>query len=255
MTVIALPVPPAAPPLGRRVWNALRLHAANPGPTLVTPWLIFGAVFGLNLAIWYLVTVAAGGAQNLDADAFQYNGGVTWVLIFLMVMAVQTMSLTFRFALGIGMTRRDYYLGTVAYLAFLAATYATGIAVMAQVERLTNGWGLGGLFFAPWFLADLPAWQLWYLNVVAGLLLAMLGVAAGAVWVRWKATGLLLFLGTLAIMIVAALWLMTVTHSWGTLGDYLGSHSPVVSATWTLPVTALCAVAGFLVLRRATPRP
>jgi len=254
MTVIALPAAPTAPPLGRRVWNALRLHAANPWPTLVTPWLIFAAIFGLNLAIWYIVTVAAGGVQNLDADAFDYNGGVTWVLFFLMVMAVQTMSLTFRFALGVGMTRRDYYLGTVAYLAILASTYAAGIAVMAQVERLTNGWGLGGRFFAPWFLADLPAWELWYLNMVAGLLLAMLGVAAGAVWVRWKATGLYLFLGALALLIIAVVWLMTVTASWGSLGDYLGSHSPLVVGTWTLPATALWGVAGYLVLRRATPR-
>ena len=254
MTVTALPTSPTAPPLGRRVWNAVRLHAANLWPTLITPWLIFAAIFGLNLAIWYLVTVAAGGVENLDADAFDYNGGVTWVLFFLMAMAVQAMSLTFRFALGIGMTRRDYYLGTVAYLAFLAGAYAAGIAVMAQVEELTNGWGMGGRFFAPWFLADLPAWQLWYLNAVPGLLLAMLGVAFGAVWVRWKATGLYLALGALAVLVVAGLWAMTTTESWGALADYLSTHSPVLSATWTLPVTALLAAAGYLVLRRATPR-
>lgn len=254
MTVITQPLAPAVPPLGRRVWNAVRLHLANPWPTLIMPWLIFAAIFGLTLAIWYVITVAAGGVQNLDTDAFQYNGGVTWVLFFLTVMAVQAMSLTFRFALGVGMTRRDYYLGTVAYLAILASMYAAGIAVLAQVERLTNGWGLGGRFFAPWFLADLPAWQLWYLNVVAGLLLAMLGVATGAVWLRWKATGLYLFLGVLALLLIAAVWLMTVTASWGSLGTYLGSHSPVVGATWTLPATALFAVAGYLLLRRATPR-
>ncbi len=254
MSVIALPAPQAAPPLRSRVWNAVRLHAANPWPTLITPWLIFAAIFGLTFAIWHLVTRAAGGTQNLDTNAFDFNGGVTWVFFFLMVMAIQTMSLTFRFALGIGMTRRDYYLGTVTYLAILASTYAAGITLLAQVERLTNGWGLDGRFFAPWILADLPAWQLWYVNALAGLLLAMLGVAAGAVWVRWKATGLYVFLGGLAAVIVGTLWLMTVTESWGSLGDYLGSHTPVVAATWTLPATALLAVAGYPVLRRATPR-
>lgn len=246
--------PPAAPPLARRVWNAVRLHAANPWPTLIMPWLIFAAIFGLTFAIWYVVTLAAGGPENLDADAFTYNGGVTWVLFFLTVMAVQAMSLTFRFALGLGMTRRDYYLGTVAYLAILASMYAAGIALLAQVERLTNGWGLGGQFFAPWFLADLPAWQLWYVNAVAGLLLAMLGVATGAVWVRWKATGLYLFFGLLTLLLVLVLWLVTVTESWGGLQAYLGSHPPVTVASWTLPATALCGVCGYLLLRRATPR-
>lgn len=254
MSVVALPAPVPAPPLRRRVGNAIRLHVANPWPTLITPWLVFAGVFGLNVAIWYIITVAAGGAQNLDADAFDYNGGVTWVLIFLLVMAVQAMSLTFRFALGLGMTRRDYYLGTVAYLGLLAAMYAAGIALLAQVERLTDGWGLGGRFFAPWFLADLPAWQLWYLNTVVGLLLAMVGVAAAAVWVRWKAAGMYVFFGGLALLVVGAVWLMTVSDAWGSLGRYLSTHEPVLIATWTLPVTALSAAVGYLLLRRATPR-
>ncbi len=254
MTVTALPAPPSAPPLGRRVWNAVRLHAANPWPTLIMPWFIFAAIFGLTAAIWYVVTVAAGGTQNLDADAFDDNGGVTWVLFFLVVMAVQAMSLTFRFALGIGMTRRDYYLGTVAYLAVLAATYAAVIAVIAQFERLTNGWGLGGQFFAPWGLEVLSVWQLWCFYAAACLLFAMLGVATGAVWVRWRATGLYLFLGLLALLFIAVVWLVTVTASWGDLGTYLVSRSPAVSVAWTLPITALCGVCGHLVLRRATPR-
>lgn len=254
MTVVALPAV-VAPPLGRRIWNALRLHAANPWPTLIIPWLVFAAVFGLNLLIWYIVTVAVGGKQNLDADAFDYNGGVTWVLVFLLVMAVQAMSLTFRFALGVGMTRRDYYIGTLAYLAMLASLYAFGIAALAQVERLTDGWGLGGRFFAPWLLADLPAWQVWYLNAVVGLLLAMLGAVAATVWVRWKALGLYGFFGVVALLGVGVGWLMTVSRSWGSLGVYLSTHEPVLIATWTLPVSAACAGAGYLLLRRATPRP
>lgn len=254
MSVVAVPTAVPAPPLRRRVWNAIRLHAANPWPTLISPWLVFAAVFGLNLAVWYIVTIAAGGTQNLDADTFDYNGGVTWVLIFLLVMAVQAMSLTFRFALGLGMTRRDYYLGTLAYLAMLASMYAAGIAVLAQVERLTDGWGLGGRFFAPWFLADLPAWQLWYLNTVVGLLLAMIGTVAAAVWVRWKAVGLYAFFLLSALLLIGAAWLVGVTESWVPLGRYLSTHEPALSVTWTLPVTALCAAVGYLLLRRATPR-
>ncbi len=254
MTHICRPAPPPVLLMRRRVWNAVRLHLANPWPTLIVPWLVFAAVFTLNLLTWYIITLAAGDTRNLSSGAFDRNGGVTWVLVFLTVMAVQAMSLTFRFALGIGMTRRDYYIGTVAYLAFLASTYAAGIVVLAQIERLTNGWGLGGRFFAPWFLADLPAWQLWYLNMVAGMLLAMLGVAAGAVQVRWKTPGLYLFIGGISLLMVAAVWLMTVTESWGNLGAYLANHSSVALATWTLPVTALCGVCGYLVIRRATPR-
>ncbi|MCV2395359.1 hypothetical protein OEB99_13665 [Actinotalea sp. M2MS4P-6] len=254
MTVVALPTAPPAPPIGRRLWNAVRLHVANPWPTLILPWFIFAAIFGLNLAIWQIISIAAGGTQNLDADAFDYNGGVTWVLFFLVAMAVQAMSLTFRFALGLGMTRRDYYVGTVAYLAGLAAMYAVGIAVLAQVERATDGWGLGGRFFAPWFLADLPAWQLWYLNAAVGLMLAMIGTVVATMWVRWKALGLYTFFGAFAVILVATGWSLTVSESWGSLGRYLTTHEPAAIVSWTLPVSLLCGLLGFAILRRATPR-
>ena len=119
--------------------------------------------------------------------------------------------------------------------------YAAGIAVLAQVERITDGWGLGGRFFAPWFLADLPAWQLWYLNAVVGLLFAMIGAVAAAVWVRWKAVGLYTFFFLAALLVIGAAWLMGVTESWVPLGRYLSTHEPALIVTWTLPVTALCA--------------
>ncbi len=132
--------------------------------------------------------------------------------------------------------------------------YAAGIAVLAQVERLTDGWGLGGRFFAPWFLADLPAWQLWYLNAVVGLLFAMIGAVAATVWVRWKAVGLYAFFFLSALLLIGAAWLMGVTESWAPLGRYLTTHEPALIVTWTLPFAALCAGLGYLLLRRATPR-
>ncbi len=254
MTTLAYPAGPAHRALPHRVWNAVRLHTANPWPTLITPWLVFAAVFAANLALWYVITVAVGGMQNLGDSTVDLSGSATWVFFFLLVMAIQSMSLTFRFALGIGMTRRDYYLGTVSYLIFLASTYAAGIALLSEIEHLTHGWGLGLRFFRPWFLADISTWQLWYLSTVMGLLLAMLGVAIGAVWVRWRATGVYLFIGALALLIIVAAWLMTVTQAWGSLGDYLGNHTPTIVATWMLPIAASCGAGGYLVLRRATPR-
>ena len=122
------------------------------------------------------------------------------------------------------------------------------------MEVLTDGWGLGGRFFTPWFLQNIPTWQLWYLAAVAGLLLSMIGVAFGALWVRWRATGLLVGFGVLALTLVAVAWLLTVGGAWGSWGDYLAGHAPAVSATWLVPVALAFGACGYLVLRRATPR-
>jgi len=251
---IELPGAATAPAPTRRAWNVVRMHVSNPFPTLVVPWLITAVIFGLTLAIELMVVRAAGGVDNLEPDAFQYNGGITWIAVFMLVTAVQAMNLTFRFALGFSVTRRDFYLGSSVYFVLLALFYSTGITVMAGVEQATDGWGIGAAFFAPWGLVSQPLPVIWAACLMALLLFFFLGVAASTLWVRWKAYGLYAFFVAAAVLVVGVAWGITATNSWGALGDYLVSHSLLVIAAWSLPVTLACAGIGYLFLRRATPR-
>jgi len=238
----------------RRIWNVVRMHVANPWNTLIVPWIITAMIFLINLAIWLMVANAAGGADNLEPDAFQYNGGVSWIVVFMMVVAVQSMSLTFRFALGFSVTRHDFYLGSVLYFAILAVLYTSGITALAAVERATDGWGLGAAFFAPWGLADQPIATVWFLYLAAMLLFFFLGAAVATVWVRWHAYGLYAFFISLALILVGAGWGITAAGAWGEVGEFLTSTSIVALAAWTLPVTLVCGIVGYLLLRRSTPR-
>ena len=237
-----------------RAWNVVRMHVANPLPTLVVPWLITLVIFGLNAAIWAMVVSAAGGVENIDPGAFQYNGGVSWIVIFMMVTAVQAMNLTFRFALGFSVTRRDFYLGSVLYFVLLAVLYSVGLTAIAAIERATDGWGVDAAFFAPWGLVDQPLGTVFFLYLTAMLLFFFLGAAVATVWVRWHAYGLYAFFAGLAVLVVGSLWIVTATGSWADVWSFLTSTSLVAIAAWTLPVSALCGVVGFLFLRRATPR-
>ena len=244
----------AVPPLVRRIVNVVRLHAANPWTTIITPWMIFAVVFGLNVAVWYAVVVAAGGRDKLDPGAFSSNGGGTWILIFLMVAAIQAMNLTFRFALGMGFTRRDYYIGTLLYFALLAAMFASGITLMAIIERATNGWGVDGRFFMPWEAAATSAPTLWLVILLAALVFIAVGIAAATMWVRWGAVGLYMFFGAFAVVTVGTVWLVTWAKAWDDVGDYLTGHSPLTIVSWTVPITVVSAAFGYLMLRRATPK-
>jgi hypothetical protein len=241
-------------PLARRVWNVARLHLANPWATIGLPWLIFGAVFALNLAIWSLVTMAAGGRANLDPGAFSYNGGVTWFLFYFAVIAVQAINLTFHFALGLGVTRRDYFLGTLLHFALLAASFAVVVPLLALVETWTDGWGLGGRFFAPGGIDSWSSWQLGYVIFVAGLGMLLTGWFAGAVWVRWRARGLYAMFGLLALVVLGGAWLATVTTSWGRVGAFLAGQGAIGLVSWSLLAAVVLALASYLVLRRAPTR-
>ncbi|WNM25263.1 ABC transporter permease [Demequina capsici] len=257
MTVHAAPAAPVvapALPLARRLSAVLRIHLANPWQTLITPWIIMALIFGVNAGIWGLVAYSAGGADKVEPGAFQNNGGVTWLYVFMLVVAVQAMHFTFRFALGFSITRRDYYAGTLLYFLLLAVVYTAGLTVLAALERATGGWWLNGGFFAPMMLVDAPIAVVAYYSF-AGLLLAFtVGATAAAVWVRWAAAGLYWMFGILAVALVGGLWGVTVAHAWTSVWGYLTDTPLAVLVTWTLPVTALAAMAGHLLLRRAPLR-
>ena len=256
MTTMATPLaaPMSAPSLLRRIINVVRVHIANPWPTLVSPWLVYGVVFGLNVAIWYAVVVAAGGRENIDAVAFSSNGGVSWIYVYMMVVAIQAMNLTFSFALGVGLTRRDYYLGTAVYFTALAALFALGITAFGAIESATDGWGVNGRFFAPWVVGDMAAWRQCLFHFAMMMFFFFFGSAAGSVWVRWRAVGLYLFIGSLLLMTVGLVWIASVTGQWAAVGRFLTGHSPIYLAAWSVPVTVGAALAGYALMRRATPR-
>ncbi len=243
---------PAAPSALGRIWNVVRLHTANPWTTIITPWLVVAAVFGLTYAIWRIVQAALGGPGSVDSGGFQMSGGISWIIIFMMVVGIQAMNLTFRFALGYSVTRRDYYLGSLVYFVLLALMYGAGIALLSGIEDATGGWGVNGAFFAPIGLVDVPLWQVGYAYFTLLLMMFGVGIMYGTAYVRWRANGVLVFSGLIALLLVGALWLVISTDSWTAVGDFFTDQSLVALMSWALVPAATFGLVGYSVLRRAT---
>ncbi len=240
-------------PLGR-IFHAARLHAANPWGTLILPWIIMLAIFGMTYAIWSLIAMANGGVENLEPDAFGYNGGGSWALFYMMVVAIQAMNQTFKFALGISLTRREYYLGTAAYFVVLSVLYSAGWTLGAVIERATDGWGFNGAFFIPIFVQGTSLWHVAFGWFALYLFFMFLGAAVATVYVRWGSNGMITFFGLLAVLLLAAIWAI-VEFSWANAIGHWFTTTPIMEIfAWTLAPTAVFAVVGFLLLRRATPR-
>lgn len=242
---------PSAP---ARWWNVVKLHQANPVTMLVTPVWITLAILALTVSIWWIVVEAAGGRDEIEADAFIYNGGGIWILFFFMTAAIQAMSQSFRFALGFSLTRRDYYIGTVLTFVLLAAVFATFYTVLAVVERATDGWGVQGAFFGPFILLDAPLWELWLFWMLLIALFLFLGAAIATVWMRWRANGMYVFFIGSAVVLIVTAWLVTQADGWPAVGRFFVDRSVTGIIVWTIPVSALSALLGYLFLRRSTPR-
>lgn len=239
----------------RRILNVVRLHFANPWTTIILPWIILGVIFAANLAIWALIsTLTRTSVDNANVqDGLQYSGSNFFIFIYMLVVAVQAISITFPFALGYGVTRRDYYLGSALTFVLLSVAYSVALTILSAIEDATNGWGLGGRMFTTAYFGDNTAQR--FLIFLLGLLFFFfIGAAAAAVWVRWKATGIVTFFITIGLATLGFFALVTLTGSWGAVGSFFAAAGLVGSMLWSLVITAIAAVTGFFILRRATPR-
>lgn len=81
-----------------------------------------------------------------------------------------------------------------------------------------------------------------------------IGAVCATIWVRWKTTGLLIFGAVVVIVVLAGVALLSLTQSWATAGTAFLAAGPVGVLAWLLIPTAVAAVLGFFVLRKATPK-
>lgn len=250
--------PASAPPRtdAARLLNVVRLHLANPWTTVVLPLVILAGIFAVNWSIWAIIIGAIPPGDRADAqEGFAWNGALFYVFSYMLFVGSSAMTATFAYAMSLGLTRREFYLGSLLTFAGLSAAYAVLFTVLAEVERATGGWGVGGSMFAGQLLGidvGVPA-RLW--TFFLGLLFSFtLGAAVSAVFVRWRSTGLLAFFLALGLLLVGLAALVTLTQSWPAVGRWFVDAGPVGVVTALLVPTAAAAVAGYAVLRRATPR-
>jgi len=249
---------PAARPIGRRLWNVMRLHAANPFTLFVTPLLVLASIFAINWMIWWMVRSGSPtDAQSIDdvSTGFQFSGASLWIFFYMMVVAIMAMNLSFSFALGFGSTRRDFLLGTGLTFLALSAGYALVYILLALLEQATGGWGLGGAMFNSFYFGlDLPWWQRLF-NVFALFAFFFgLGSTFGAMYVRWRARGLTLFFIVSALVLVGALALITLSESWPAVAAFFVALGFTGTYALGLGIGVVAGVAAYGILRKATPR-
>ncbi|CAN5414522.1 hypothetical protein BH10ACT6_BH10ACT6_03230 [soil metagenome] len=157
------------------------------------------------------------------------------------MVAIQSLNITLRFALGFGVTRRDYWLGSAVTWVIVAAMFSIGITILGLIERATDGWGLGGSMFAPIYYGE-EWWQRLLVVFIALLFFLFFGALLRAIYVRWKALGVIVFFAAVVILGIAV------------TAVALAPPTALGIAAWRLIPTALSAVLGLLILRRATAR-
>lgn len=238
-----------------RVLAVVKLQFTNPWGVLILPWLILLAILFMNIAIWWIIfTAAATDADRADIrEGLLYGGAGSYIFVYMLVVAVQAINGYFPFALGYGVTRRNYYLGVALTFVLLSALFTVGMSILGAIEEATGGWGMGGrMFTAAYFGENWLERGFSYFTLL--LFFFFIGSTVAAIYVRYKANGMVFFWIGLSLGLILIGALITLTQSWGAVGEWFASTGLIGSYAWSLVITAIAALSGYAVLRRATPK-
>ena len=137
----------------------------------------------------------------------------------------------------------------------LSAGWALLYTALAMIESATNGWGLGGAMFNNFYFGFDISWGERLFNVFAAFLFFFfIGSVFGAIYVRYRARGLILFFLALAVVLIGLVALFTLSGSWGAFGQFFVTAGFTGSYALSLALSLIAGVAAHLILRRATPR-
>jgi hypothetical protein len=223
----------------RTIANVARYHLINRLVYLGMPWAIVGFSFLINL----VVSTQVQGVRT---------GGLGAIFVFVLICGITSTTTSLPFGLALGVSRRSYYLGTICLWAAIAAADAALITALQAIERGTGGWGGHLYFFRVAAVLDGPWYVTWLTSFVSIAMLFAYGMWFGIVFRRWNTLGSLAFGAVQIAVAVIAILVVTWTHAWGDVGDFLTS-ADALGLTAILAVLAAALLAGgFGTIRRVT---
>jgi hypothetical protein len=226
-----------------RTLRAARLHVLRPTMAIGLPWLIVAASFVVNLVVW-------GTAPVEDAS----TGGILALYIVLLVTFAQAPTQLLPIAMGAGLSRRTFFLGTALYAMALSVVYGVTLTALAGLEHRTAGWGVGMYFWSPGgFVVDNPAF-LALIHCSLLLLSATIGLGMGLIYKRWGTAGMYVASAAVVVLGGGAIALIGSFRAWDQISDWFGAQSPgTLGVGIPLILTAAMGLLSFLALRRVVP--
>ncbi|MGI9823570.1 hypothetical protein [Agromyces sp. Marseille-Q5079] len=236
------------------IWRIVRLHCVNPSIFFGIPWIILGGAWAVTMLIALIISGVGGLPQEDVLEGFRYSWAVLSPQWYLVAVGVQAIAFTFSFALGFGTTRRDYWLGTSAMFVFVAVEMAAAIATLVQIEKATNGWGIGaGMFDALWYGQN--GWLVdFYTSFALQMFVLFVGAGVTTIYMRWRMKGMLTLVGSVIVLVLGAIAIVTALGAWLDVWTWFGAIGVVGGFSIVLGLAVVCAIGGYLVIRRATPR-
>lgn len=225
-----------------RALVATRIHLINWRWSLGFPLGLLALILLFNLAIGLL----AGSAGFT-------TGGLTALYVVVGITQLTAMTQFFPLALGLSLTRREFYAGTWLFVLLQSVAYAVVLTIALVAERATGGWGVGLGFFRFGVPADAGPLVAPLIFAAALLALAGIGGAFGVLFKRCGQLGVWAAILGLVLALTATAAYIGWRGAWPQVIDAFVDPAPSALIGYPLLTAVVLAAAGWLGLRRATP--
>ncbi len=225
------------------VLSVFKLHLRSAQTWFLGPWLVLMCSLCVNIFIGAL----------LEGKTAIYTGGLSSIYVFIFIIGLVTLRDTFPFALGFGVRRLDYVLGTLLMLLVTSLVSASVICLLSLLESaVTANWWVNVHFFHLPYLSDGSLVEQLWVYFVPFVHFYLLGFAIGSIYRRFGGTGMWIFC-CLALLLTGSLsFLWTYLRWWSILLSWLGQFTAFELAGWAFLVAGVYALVAYLLLRKAT---
>ncbi|MBU5213782.1 hypothetical protein P9D39_12300 [Heyndrickxia oleronia] len=225
-----------------QVMGVMKMHVREKWGWIYTPWIILFFSFFVNLVISFL----------LDGNDPMYTGGLMSIYIYMLVMGMVTISQMFQFAIGLSISRKDFYLGTLGIFVAMSAGIAIVLLILNNIEQWSGGWGVNLHFFHLPYLNDGLQIEQISISFIVMLHMCYLGFVISSVFQRFGRSGLLIFLGVLFVLSSILAFLCTYYEWWMDIFYWIAKHTAFELALWMIPLVIIYMVVSYWLLRKAT---
>lgn len=225
------------------IFNVLQMHLKNRFSWIFLPLIIVLLfAFGSNLILAFFVEVPI------------QTGAIVSLYVYMLFLGIMIVSDTLPFALGFGLRRTDYVLGTMVMLIGVSLFFALFAVAMMQVETYgIKGWGVElEFFYVPYIHDGYTIFEQIWISFSAITYCFLEGLIISCLYYRFGRNGVYGFL--IALIVPGSIASVLVTHlgGWSALFGWIGQFSAFQVASGFIPVTVGLAIVSYVLLLRAT---
>ncbi|RRQ26893.1 ABC transporter permease [Rhodococcus sp. Eu-32] len=229
----------------KRTLDVARMHTV--AWPLIIGWPV--GILALSFAICYAIFALI---PTTDAQ-FNFTGAVFSVYGFAVAFYIQAITQTFPFAVGLSVTRREFYTASALVGVIQSAALATVLFALSALEAATGGFGVKLRMFGIFRYATDSAALEWAALFATLLLVTTIGLFIGVVYQHYRVNGLFGLLLVGIVLFGGGAILITWQRWWPDVIDFVvDTPRYVVLAVIPLTLGIAFTGAGWTGIRRAT---